>query len=130
MDNNLTNEQKQLLIAKVEQLDNIIAQKEELEKLEKKLKSEITEELNKNDLTEFKVSDSLKVKLVKKTTYKYIDELGMINWLEQNGYEQFIEKTIKKPSLNKELNKGWLLTESLNKMYTKNVSTSFMLEHK
>ena len=60
--------------------------------------------------------------------FKYLDEPGIMTWLEKNGLEKYIKRTIDTKALNAQLKTSATLTEGLNTMYRKNTSDSLKIE--
>jgi hypothetical protein len=50
-----------------------------------------------------------------------------MTWLEKNGLEKYIKKTIDTKALNTQLKTSATLTEGLNTMFTKNTSESLKI---
>lgn len=80
--------------------------------------------------SEFTADDGTVAKLVDKVTYKYTNEDAMVNWCKANGHSDLVKEKIDTTSMNKELKKGGVLTESLNSLYNRTVSTSLTVEKK
>lgn len=115
-----------MLNENVKKYADLQAQKEALEAEMAELKTAIVEEMGSD--TDFTADDGTVAKLVDKETFKYTDEIAMINWCKMNGYSQFIVEKVNTTSMNKELKKGLTLTESLKPMFTKTVSTSLTVK--
>ncbi len=90
------------------------------------LKTSIVEEMG--DATSFEADNGVVAKLVAKETFKYKDEIGMINYLKEHGMSSFVVEKIDTKSMNKELKKGMSLTESLSPMFTKETTVSLTVE--
>ena len=97
--------------------------KEEMEAL----KESIVNDMDTQGVSTYEVDD-IKAQVVSKDTFKYDDELGMIDYLKNNGYGKFVVEKINATSLNKELKKGLSLSESLKSMYTKTTSSSLTIK--
>lgn len=115
----MLNENVKLYVELQEQMEAI---KEQMETL----KATITEEMG----NELKVvtPDGITAQLIKKETFKYNDETGMIAYLKSKGLNQFITEKINTTPMNNELKKGLSLTEDLKPMYTKAISYSFSVK--
>lgn len=91
------------------------------------LKDSIVNEMDAQGVNTYEVDD-LKAQVVSKDTFKYNDELGMITYLKNNGFEKFVVEKLDTTSLNKELKKGLSLSESLSGMYTKTTAPSLTIK--
>ena len=83
------------------------------------LKAQILEEMSKENTTKYLTEDNISATIAKKETFKYVDELSMIKYLQENGYSQFIELKVKTTEMNKELKKPGVLNEALSSYVTK-----------
>ena len=92
------------------------------------LKANIIESMNGDDKEKVEV-DNVVAQVVRKDTFKYKDEMAMINYLKNNGLERYVVEKVD-TSLNKELKKGLSLSESLNPMYEKTTSYSLTVKEK
>ena len=110
----------------VQQYANKLAQKEALEAELSILKERIISNMGSDK--EFVSSDGTTAKIIEKETFKYTDELAMINWCKSNGYNSLVKETIVSTAMNKELKKGLSLTESLRPMFIKTVSYSLTVK--
>lgn len=98
-------------------LDEINARKSEL-------KNQIMEAMGGE--TEYE-NGSFKVTISDKENFKYNDEVAMISFLEKNGYENFVIKTIN-TALNKKLKENPESLEGLKPYYTKTVSKTLTVK--
>lgn len=105
----------------------ITSQIEELESKKNELRGLVLNELGNMGVEKY-ADEDYSATLSYKDTFKYSDETAIINWLKNNGYENFvIEKVDTK--LNKELKSGTkALTEGLNGLYVHNTSTALTVK--
>ena len=112
-----------------ENIKKYVELQEQLEVLKEQmetLKATITEEMGSE--TKVETPDGFVAQLVKKETFKYIDETSMITYLKSKGLNQFIIEKVNTTPMNNELKKGMLLTEELKPLYTKTTSYSFSVK--
>lgn len=114
-------------------LDNLLReyaeiQIKEAELAERKLglKAMIIEEMGDQD--KYTTPDNISATLTDKETFKYNDELSIINYLKKNKMDNFIVEKVNAVALNKELKKKTVLAESLKSYYTKTNSTSLTVK--
>jgi hypothetical protein len=91
------------------------------------LKESIVNDMDSEGVSTYEV-DGIKAQIVSKDTFKCDDELGMITYLKNNGFDKFVVEKIDTTSLNKELKKGLSLSESLSGMYTKTTAPSLTIK--
>lgn len=65
------------------------------------------------------------VKLTPKQTFKYLNETEIIKWLENNGYEKFVTKSVTTTPFNNQLKKDPDAFKDLDSYISKNLSESF-----
>lgn len=75
--------------------------------------------MSKENTTKYLTEDNISATIAKKETFKYVDELSMIKYLQENGYGQFVELKVKTVEMNKELKKPGVLNEALSSYVTK-----------
>lgn len=92
------------------------------------LKSQILEEMSKEGSNKYLTQDNISATIANKETFKYVDELSMIKYLQENGYGQFVEFKIKTTEMNKELKKQSVLAESLSPYVTKSCVESLSVK--
>ena len=114
-------------------LDNLLKEyfeiqikEEELSTRKSELKNLIIEEMGDNN--KYISPDNVSATLTDKETFKYTDELSIINYLKKNKMENFIVEKVNAVALNKELKKKTVLSESLKPYYTKTTSTSLTIK--
>lgn len=106
-----------------------LKQKEDEIKAEKEgLKEIIVSEMKAQGQTSLLTEDGISAKITPTVTFKYLDEPGIMTWLEKNGLEKYIKRTIDTKALNAQLKTSATLTEGLNTMYRKNTSDSLKIE--
>lgn len=103
----------------LETYNNIQIEETKIKTQKDELKAQILEEMSKENTTKYLTEDNISATIAKKETFKYIDELSMIKYLQENGYNQFVELKIKTTDMNKELKKQSTLTEALSSYVTK-----------
>lgn len=101
---------------------------ESLEAIKNELKNQIIEEMDSSNLNNILTETGVSAKLVDKQNFKYLDELAIMRFLKENGYEQFIKQSIDTTNMNKELKKSNLLAESLKSLYTVNTNRTLMVK--
>lgn len=99
-----------------EQMENIKAQLDIL-------KENILYEMNNKNITKTLTEDGITATLTSRVSFEYKDELGMMRWLENNGFSDYIIKTIDTKALNKQLKTSNTLNEGLDSLYLKKTST-------
>ena len=126
----MENEVKKLIASvdsEIKEYLELAKQKEELEMKMNTLKESIAKNINRDDGLELPMTsestyttedNSATVTLSSKETIKYSDETAIISILEEKGLNQFVTKKVVTTSLNKELKKGGMITESLKGLYT------------
>lgn len=106
-----------------------LKQKEDEIKAEKEnLKEMIVSEMKAQGRTSLLTEEGISAKIISKTTFSYLDEPGLIKWLEKNGFEHYVTKTIDTKALNAQLKTSATLTEGLSTMYRQNTSESLKIE--
>lgn len=106
-----------------------LKQKEDEIKAEKEsLKEIIVREMKAQGQTSLLTEDGIFAKITPTVTFKYLDEPGIMTWLEKNGLEKYIKRTIDTRALNAQLKTSAMLNEGLNTMYRKNTSESLKIE--
>lgn len=115
-------------------LDNLLESYVKLQKEEERLadektnlKNQILEELDKLGVNKYSY-DNITATVADRESFKYNDELAMIQWCKNNGYSALIKESVNTTAMNKELKKSNLLTESLNTYYTKTLSKSLTVK--
>lgn len=88
----------------------------------------IVREMKAQGRTSLLTEDGISAKITPTVNFKYLDEPGMMTWLEKNGFEKYITRTIDTKALNAQLKTSATLTEGLSAMYTKNVSESLKVD--
>ena len=122
-----------IIDAQIKKYLELNAKKEALEKEMSDIKSVITSELVKETLDGATYTTEDKTASVTKSvkeTVKYTDETAMIAILESKGLNQFVTKKVVTTSLNKELKKGGVITESLKGLYTTSLAESLTIKSK
>ena len=114
-------------------LDNLLKEYLEIQIKESELaqrKSELKELIinEMGDEVKYTSPDNISATLTDKETFKYNDELSIINYLKKNKMDNFIVEKVNAVALNKELKKKTLLSESLKSYYTKTNSTSLTVK--
>lgn len=104
-----------------DQIDSLEAQKNEL-------KTQIIEEMTSNGLFNLSTEDGISAKIVDKQNFKYLDELAIMKYLKENGYDQFIKQSIDTTNMNKELKKSSLLAENLKNLYSVTTNKTLMVK--
>ena len=95
---------------------------EEREEEMKSLKEEIIKEMEIEDISS-QNTGVVEGKIINKTSFKYNDEVAMINYLKEKGLESFVNSKVNTSNMNKELKKKGSLYEDL-KPYVLETSTS------
>lgn len=113
---------------KIEKYAELQAQMEVLKTQLDELKPEIIEGMVKESVDKIELPSGVTAQVVTKETFKYDDELGMINYLKANGLTSFIVEKVNTTAMNKELKKGLTLTESLKPMFTKTYTNSLTVK--
>ena len=103
----------------LETYNNVQLEETKIKTQKDELKAQILEEMSKENTTKYLTEDNISATIAKKETFKYVDELSMIKYLQENGYNQFVELKIKTTDMNKELKKQSTLTEALSSYVTK-----------
>ena len=103
----------------LETYNNVQIEEAKIKSQKEELKTQILEEMSKENTTKYLTEDNISATIAKKETFKYVDELSMIKYLQENGYNQFVELKIKTTDMNKELKKQSTLTEALSSYVTK-----------
>lgn len=103
----------------LETYNNIQIEETRIKAQKDELKAQILEEMSKENTTKYLTEDNISATIAKKETIKYVDELSMIKYLQENGYNQFVELKIKTTDMNKELKRQSTLTEALSSYVTK-----------
>lgn len=103
----------------LETYNNVQIEETKIKTQKDELKAQILEEMSKENTTKYLTEDNISATIAKKETFKYVDELSMIKYLQENGYNQFVELKIKTTDMNKELKKQSTLTEALSSYVTK-----------
>lgn len=103
----------------LETYNNVQLEETKIKTQKDELKTQILEEMSKENTTKYLNEDNISATITKKETFKYVDELSMIKYLQENGYNQFVELKIKTTDMNKELKKQSTLTEALSSYVTK-----------
>lgn len=91
------------------------------------LQKDIIDTMTTEKVSSVTTESGIVAKTFTKDTFKYNDELKMIKYLSENGFNQFLETSINKTALNAELKKNVSLTESLQGDYTKTTTTMLKL---
>ena len=93
------------------------------------LKSQILEELEKMNATEYTSTDgSLKGSISSKVTFKYTDEAGIMNYLKMHGMSQYLKTAINTTDLNKQLKTSNTLQEALTGKFTRQESQALTVK--
>lgn len=87
------------------------------------LKENILYEMGNKNITKTLTEDGITATLTSRVSFEYKDELGMMRWLENNGFSDYIIKTIDTKALNKQLKTSNTLNEGLDSLYLKKTST-------
>lgn len=103
----------------LETYNNVQLEETKIKTQKDELKAQILEEMSKENTTKYLTEGNISATIAKKETFKYVDELSMIKYLQENGYNQFVELKIKATDMNKELKKQSTLTEALSSYVTK-----------
>lgn len=112
----------------LESYNNVQIEETKIKTQKDELKLQILEEMAKENTTKYLTEDNISATIAKKETFKYVDELSMINYLQENGYSQFVELKIKTTDMNKELKKSTQLSEALTPYVTKSVVESLSVK--
>lgn len=105
-------------------------QKELLESQLSDLKIKIIEAMSENGEVMTETSDGLVAKIIKRDTYKYVDETQMISYLKTNNLLQFLTEKINTTTMNKELKSKSALSEELKNYYTHTVQDALTVKAK
>lgn len=92
------------------------------------LREDILVEMEELGVSDYTSEDNITAKVVEKQNVKYIDEISMIKYLEENNLNQFITKKVNAPLMNKELKKSLSLKESLGSYYNTSVTKSLTVK--
>ena len=92
------------------------------------LREDILVEMDELGVSDYTSEDNITAKVVEKQNKKYIDEISMIKYLEENNLNQFITKKVNAPLMNKELKKSLSLKESLGSYYNTSVTKSLTVK--
>lgn len=103
---------------------NITKQEDALKAKKSELKDQIIEMMGYETKYE---NGYAKVTIAEKDNFKYNDEVSMISFLEKNGYDNFVIKTID-TALNKKLKENPESLEGLKNYYTKTVSKTLTIK--
>lgn len=103
------------------------AEEEKLNQQKAELKNQILEEMDKLGVNKY-TYENISATVADRESFKYNDELAMIQWCKNNGYASLIKESVNTTAMNKELKKSNLLTESLNTYYTKTLSRSLTVK--
>lgn len=97
--------------------DKIQKEEEELKKTKDMVKDQIVTLMGAAEIASYRTSDGIEGKLVKRTNIKYLDEVGIMDYLKMRGMSQFIKSSIDTTNLNKQLKSSNLLKEGLSGKY-------------
>ena len=92
------------------------------------LGKELKELLEENQLTNATTENGITASLVNKTTFKYLDEIAVKNYLKNNKMESYITENIDAKKLNVDLKKSELLFNALKDYIQKDNSNQLTLK--
>lgn len=93
------------------------------------LKEQIIQHMTSLGETKHSTADGLVASLVVKEQIKYLDEPAIINWAENNGFNNLIKKSLVTTSFNKTLKTSSLLNENLQNYITRTNITSLSVKN-
>jgi hypothetical protein len=105
-------------------------QKDSIEFQLSELKTKIIEAMTENGEVMTETSDGLVAKIIKRDTYKYVDETQMISYLKDNNLLQFLTEKINTTTMNKELKSKSVLSEELKNYYTHTIQDALTIKAK
>lgn len=105
-------------------------QKDSIESQLSELKTKIIEAMTENGEVMTETSDGLVAKIIKRDTYKYVDETQMISYLKDNNLLQFLTEKINTTTMNKELKSKSVLSEELKNYYTHTIQDALTIKAK
>ena len=122
----MINEENKILTENIDKYYQIQQQIKALKEEADNLKLSIIN--NMGDNKKYETSTGRVAQLIEKETFTYNNELGIIQFLEDNDLNQFIIKKVNATVLNKELKKNKTLCEGLKDDYTKNTVFSLTVK--
>lgn len=107
----------------------ICQQEASLKEAKEQLRTQILDQFEQKQLTEYVAADgSVQGKVVQKTTVRYTDEAGVMDFLKMRGMQQYFKTVLDTTALNKRLKTSQTLQESLKGKYTQTASPSLTVK--
>lgn len=117
------------IATKIEAYADIVERIAELELKKRELSDQIKAELAAQGLNEFE-NNTVKARITSRTTFKYTDEVAIINYLRGKKLNKYINEKIATTALNKDLKISGVLRKDLCNYIEEAISDSLTVTRK